>query len=33
VVGHYTRPDLFQLTVNSRPARAVRFIGEDDGDS
>jgi len=28
VVGHYGRPDLFQLHVNTRPARPVEFDGE-----
>jgi nitrilase len=32
VVGHYARPDLFQLTVNTRFASAVRFTREKDDD-
>lgn len=32
VVGHYARPDLFQLTVNTRLASAVRFTREKDDD-
>jgi len=27
VVGHYARPDIFQLTVNERPMTPVRFEG------
>jgi nitrilase len=33
VVGHYARPDLFQLTVNTRPTSAVRFVGAPQDDS
>ena len=28
VVGHYARPDLFQLHVNTRPAQPVVFNEE-----
>ena len=31
VAGHYARPDVFQLTVNERPAAPARFTGEDQG--
>jgi nitrilase len=28
VVGHYARPDVFQLVINDKPARPVRHQGE-----
>jgi nitrilase len=31
VVGHYARPDLFQLQVNTGPARPVVFTANDEG--
>ena len=32
-VGHYARPDIFQLNVNTRPQRAVNFRASDDGEA
>ena len=32
VVGHYSRPDVFQLIVNERPAHPVTHTAEDQAD-
>jgi len=32
-VGHYSRPDLFTLHVNTRPMRPVEFHDRQDSDS
>jgi nitrilase len=31
VVGHYSRPDIFRLSVNTRPARSVVISSGDEG--
>ena len=31
VIGHYARPDIFRLLVNTNPQEPVTFWGGDDG--